>query len=260
MMLNILYEQAMAGFAHSPSWKRVHAMLLIGPFFTHVAWSSRPPDNSLVPIKHVRVPQGKKSKDKKTETDTQDYGDAIQVLLDNIERYKSRTLPDQVYFFNERVIKYNVEANDCDHGYHRVTITPQYLWSLAHPISKHFPDFVDTSTMFAPPSRKPPMKPGQTVCGVGNCNYLTVIDSHLLQSTSKRTLREVLINGPIAAANSSLAMLGYNATPSPPTSHGDRSGPYKATGSTRDARQQPPLRTRASQAALHLNALPMIGD
>ncbi|KAI0705618.1 hypothetical protein C8Q76DRAFT_801358 [Earliella scabrosa] len=78
MMLNILYEQAMAGFAHSPSWKRVHAMLLIGPFFTHVAWSSRPPDNSLAPIKHVRVPEGKKSKDEKTETDTQDYANARQ--------------------------------------------------------------------------------------------------------------------------------------------------------------------------------------
>ena len=151
-----LYDQAMAGFAHNDSWQRVHARLLIGPFFTHVAWSSRPPDSSLVPIQHVRTPSSSKAK-------PQDYEEAIQALLVNIDRYKSRTLPDQVYFFNERVVKYDAAVEDND-AYHEVSITPHYLWSLDHPISKHFPDFKDTCTLFASPSRKPPMKSVQSVC------------------------------------------------------------------------------------------------
>ena len=75
-----------------------------------------------------------------------------------------------------------------------------------------------------------------------------------------RTFREALIERPVAEITSKLTMLGHNATPSPPTSHGDRSGAYKPTGNTKDARQKPPLRTRASQAALDLSALPIVGD
>ncbi len=150
-----VYEAAMAGFAYNPDWKRVYALLVVGPYFMHVAWTSRPADDILVPTKKVRIPA------KLNEFQKMTYGDRIKTLLENIQHYKARKLPDQVFFYNECVVDYPSKPQEAQAAYQDVSLTTRFLWALACPIKKHFPKVADTCQIFAPPPTKPPMPAGQ---------------------------------------------------------------------------------------------------
>ncbi len=152
-----VYEAAMAGFAHNPDWKRVYALLVVGPYFTHIAWTSRPADDILVPTKKLHIPAKLSELQKKT------YGDRIEDLLVNIQQYKARKLPDQVFFYNDCVVDYPSKTQESQEAYQDVSLTPRFLWALACPIKRHFPKVADTCQMFAPPSTKPPISAGQRV-------------------------------------------------------------------------------------------------
>ncbi|RPD54214.1 hypothetical protein L226DRAFT_563534 [Lentinus tigrinus ALCF2SS1-7] len=213
-----VYDTVMAAFAHHPDWKRVHAVLLIGPFFTHLAWNSRPTDQQLAPVQPNPLPKDpKKAKGKA-------YKIIIDKLLQEISQYKDRRLPDEIYYYNQPVVEYH----DLQEGeeYQDVRLSPQFLWTLASPVTKYYPQIKQRSSMFAPPSVKPRISVGQAVAW--------------------EAVKQAIITKPIKDVNSKLRFLGHGpgseSTPTPPASKGDC---YKPSGSTKPALSQPPMKTRA---------------
>ena len=142
-----VYDAVMAAFAHNPDWKRVHAVLLIGPFFTHMAWTSRPTDEQLAPVPSNHLPKGKKKAKGRA------YEIIVERLLGEISHYEARKLPDEIYFHNEPVFEYPDLKEDEE--YQDVELSPAFLWTMTSPVTKHFPHIKPRSSMFAPPSIKP---------------------------------------------------------------------------------------------------------
>ena len=147
-----VYNAAMAGFAHNPTWKQVHAILIVGAFFTQVVWSKRPADDALQHLASPRVP--------KTIKADRAYDGVINGLLRQIPSFELRVTPDCI-FHNAPVFEYNHSPESPTHP--RVSLSTEFLCALDRPIKKLYPQLSPRSALFQPPTNQPRAPRGMNV-------------------------------------------------------------------------------------------------
>ncbi|PIL27120.1 hypothetical protein GSI_10261 [Ganoderma sinense ZZ0214-1] len=187
-----VYNAAMAGFACNPTWKEVHAILVIGVLFTQLVWSKRPSDDALKPLASPRVPKNIKP--------DRAYDGVINGLLRQISSFEIRATPDCI-FYNAHVFQYNHDSEDPK--YPRVSLSKEFLCALDRPIKKLYPQLLPRSALFQPPANEPRIPRGRN-------------------DSFKRNL----VDKPIARAREQARALGHRfaedaekpATPTPPNS------------------------------------------
>ncbi|KAI0752891.1 hypothetical protein C8Q80DRAFT_1148994 [Daedaleopsis nitida] len=158
-----VFVTAMAGFAHNPNWEHVHALLIIGVYFSQFVWT-RPEGEieralSDISINHVLTKEEMQNVMKRYE--------------DRITQFKSRALP-KVQFYNAPVFKFHTPTDD--HPI-RVTLSPEFLFATRLPLKKHFKSCKIQSSWLSPPSRKPCGWPKSVDPDV--LVRLALIDSHV---------------------------------------------------------------------------------
>ncbi len=159
-----VYNAAMAGFAHNPTWKQVHAILIIGVFFTQLVWGSRPSDDALKPVVSPNVP--------KKVRPGRPYDTVINGLLHQIPSFEVRVAP-VCTFHNASVFTYNHSAEDL--FYPRVSLSREFLWALDHPAKKLYPQLSPRSTLFQAPVDKPRVPNGTSVSMLPNLHFCTLL-------------------------------------------------------------------------------------
>lgn len=137
-----LYNAAMAGFAHNPSWKQVYAILIVGAYFTQVVWTARPPEKALKPLAHARVP--------KTIQPDRAYDNVINTLLRQVPNFEARVAPE-CFFHNAPVFAYDHDREDPNHP--RVSLSSKFLFALDRPIRNLYPQMSPRSSLFEAVSR-----------------------------------------------------------------------------------------------------------
>ena len=142
--LTQMYDTAMAGFAYNPAWKQAYGIIVAGAYFTFLVWKERPADHVLRPIPQTKIP--------KTVKEGVSYRRLIGRLLNQVEEYQRRVLPEVLYW-NEPVFEY--QSGDSD--YRRISLTPKFLWAMRYSIKNRFPELLPRSALFTAPDKKPSM-------------------------------------------------------------------------------------------------------
>ena len=172
--LSQVYTQAMAAFAHNSDWRTVHAILIVGVYFTYLVWDRRPADDVLAE-EVIPVPLPK----------SQEYRRKISRHLGRIRMYEKRVLPSILYW-NEPIFSFSeVEGRA---NFRTVSLTPAFLWTMAKPLRsmKNLVSNFKTSDWFNPPSTKPRIRPGVKVSPESARTILSLLSDNCYHECNDR--------------------------------------------------------------------------